>query len=340
MEKTQLEISWGTAARFLLVAVAFLALYYFRGLIALFLSAAVIAAAIEAPASLLMRRKWPRFAAVTIIYITGIIITFGLLYFVVPVIASQAEGTLAALVVFIKTLPLPSSLLPSIYELRLKEVLSSIGSLGKGAEQALTIVSGIFGGLFNLILVFALSYYLSVQEGWVEKTLRVLAPPRYENYLIDLWKRAEKKIGRWFYAQIVLSFVVGVPVFIGLRLIGVEYALLIGIIAAALEIMPVAGPIVAGAIAFLIAAQQGIDLGVYTIILFVVVQQLENNIFVPMVMRRSTGLNPAVVIFALLVGAKLAGFWGIVIAVPLTAAASEFWIDLEKRRHLLPDENP
>jgi predicted PurR-regulated permease PerM len=330
MEKTSLDITWASIARFSIVAIGVAALYFLRGYIALFLSAAVIAAAVEAPASLLMKRKWPRFASVTLVYLSGLAAFFGILYFVVPVLAAQVEDTLQSLLTVAQHLRLP--FFPSVPELIFQHIPDALSSIGKNAGYAFSFFTGIVGGLLNAVLVLVVSYYLALQEGWVEKTIRVLAPVRYEEYLLALWKRSERKIGKWFYAQIILSVVVATPVFLGLQFLGVPYALLLAIIAGALEIVPMAGPIISGLIAFVVAVQQGLNLGLYTILLFVLVQQIENHVFVPLLMRRSIGLNPVVIIFSLLVGGALAGFWGIVIAVPVAAAASEFFLDLEKRR--------
>lgn len=330
MEKTTLDITWASVARFFIVGIGFAALYFFRGYIALFVSAAVIAAAIDAPASLLIRRRIPRFVAVTVVYFLGLALVFGTLSFMVPILTSQLEDTVQTFLVTLQKLQLP--FLPSVTDLLFGTSTNVLASLSNGAGQAFSFFTGVLGGLFNTILVLVISYYLALQEGWVSKTLRVLAPTKHEEYLIDLWKRSERKIGRWVYAQIILSVAVAVPVFIALQIMGVKYALLLAIIAGMLEIVPIAGPIISGLFAFVIAVQQGLNLGIYTIVLFVAVQQLENHFLVPMVMRRSLGLNPVVVIFSLLVAGTLAGFWGIVIAVPLAAAASEFYMDLEKRR--------
>lgn len=332
MEKTSLDITWASIARFFIAAIGVAALYFFRTYVALFLSAAVIAAAVEAPASALMRRRWPRFASVTFVYLTGLAAFVGILYFVVPVITSQVEDTIQSVLTIAQHLRLP--FFPSVPELLFQNIPDVLSSIGKNAGQAFSFFTGILGGLLNAVLVLVVSYYLALQEGWVEKTIRVLAPSRYEEYLMALWKRSERKIGKWFYAQIILSVVVATPVFLGLKLLGVPYALLLALIAGALEIVPMAGPIVSGLIAFTVAVQQGFDLGLYTVLLFVLVQQIENHVFVPILMRRSIGLNPVVVIFSLLAGGALAGFWGIVIAVPLAAAASEFFLDLEKRKGL------
>jgi len=333
----KLEISWESILRFFAVGAALLILYYFRDLIAVFVSAAIIATAVDAPVSFLMKFRIPRFAAVTLVYLAGLAVIAGTFYFLAPIIVSQVQDMIRVIVDFLNRLRV-SVIIPNlrdILQIFSNNISGVLPSIGQGTGQALAFFSGIIGSALYAILVFIVSFYLALQEKWVDKVLRLIAPSRYEDYLINLWSRSERKIGRWFYAQIMLALVVGVPVYISLSIMGVNYALILGMVAAVFEIVPVVGPVFAGIIAFIIAVHQGLDLGIYTVILFVAIQQLENHIFVPMLMKKSLGLNPVVVIFSLLVGAKLAGFWGVIIAVPIAAAASEFFLDLEKRRNIV-----
>jgi predicted PurR-regulated permease PerM len=207
-------------------------------------------------------------------------------------------------------------------------------ALGGGAGQVFTFLSGAAGLLFGAILVLVVSFYIALQEKWVENSLRTLAPRRYEEYLIGLWKRTERKIGRWFYAQMILSSLVGTLTFVGLSIVGIQHAALIALITAAFSIVPIAGSLFAGIIAFIVAVQQGLDLGIYTIILFVLIQQLEAYALSPLLHKRALGLNPVMVVFAILIGTRIAGFWGIIIAIPLAAAIAEFWSDIDERRQL------
>ncbi len=330
MEKNLLDISWGSVIRFFIVGILVAAIYAFRTYLAVFISAAIIAAAIEAPASILIRYRLPRFASVTLVYLIGLAILLSIFYFALPILINQLENTLRLFLGMLKHLRLP--ILPSIPDIIFQNIPATLSSIGQNAGSAFLFFTNILGGLFNSILVLVISYYLALQEGWVEKTIRLLSPSRYEEYLISLWKRSEQKIGKWFYAQIILSVVVATPVFLGLTFLNVPYALILSLIAGALEIVPMAGPIISGIIAFLVAIQQDLELGIYTIILFALVQQIENHVFVPLLMRRSIGLNPVAVILSLLAGGTFAGFWGVLVAVPLLAAASEIYHDIESQR--------
>jgi predicted PurR-regulated permease PerM len=114
--------------------------------------------------------------------------------------------------------------------------------------------------------------------------------------------------------------------------LGVNYALFLGILAALLEIIPFVGPIFSGAVAVLVALSDSSILALYTLLLFVAIQQLESHLVIPVIMRRAVGVHPVVVLMSLLLGAKLAGFLGIVVAVPTAVILQEFLDDWSLRR--------
>jgi predicted PurR-regulated permease PerM len=125
-------------------------------------------------------------------------------------------------------------------------------------------------------------------------------------------------------------FIVGCLTYIGLYFLGIKYALTLALVAALLEIIPYIGPILAAIPAVILGFAQSPFLALLVILLFVVIQQLENYIIVPQVMKKTVGLNPIVIIIVMLIGAKLAGVIGIILAVPVAAAVAEFLKDIRK----------
>lgn len=333
MNNSLAQISWSGALRFFLVGTGFAALWFLRDIIALILSAIVIAAAVEAPVSTLMRKKWPRFAAVSLVYLTGLVALFMVFYIAVPMIISQTRDLAGTLLGTLRGLQV-QLLAPGLENFlnNIAENFTAIfPAIGRGAGQVLTFLSGAAGMAFGAILVLVISFYLSLQDGWVKKSLAALAPKQHEEYLSNLWKRTERKIGRWLYAQAIISLIVGALVFIVLSFLRVESALILAILAGVFNIVPIAGSLAAGLIAFLVAIQQGFAIGIYTLVLFVIVQQLEAYVLSPAIQRKAIGLSPIMIIFSLLVGVRVAGFWGFIIAIPLAAAVSEIYIDFERR---------
>jgi predicted PurR-regulated permease PerM len=171
-----------------------------------------------------------------------------------------------------------------------------------------------------------------VQERGVENFIRMIIPKHNEEYTIGLWKRVERKLGLWMQGQLLLGVVIGTVVFAGLSIIGVPYALLLGIIAGVFEIVPVVGPIFSAFIGVIVALMIDPVLAILTLIFYIIVQQVENNILVPLLMKKMTGLNPIVIIVSLLIGWELGGILGMLIAVPLATIVSELLDDYAKSK--------
>ena len=192
--------------------------------------------------------------------------------------------------------------------------------------------ASIFGGAFSLVLIVILSFYLSVQEKGIEKFIRLTSPLRYEKYVLDVWQRSKKKLGGWVKAQLLLGVLVGVLVFLGLTILGVKYALMLAVLAAIFEVIPIFGPVLAAIPAILIAFLQSPMLALAALILYVIVQQFENHLIYPTVMKKATGVPPLIIILAILVGGKLGGIFGILLAVPLTVILMELLTDWAKKK--------
>ena len=211
-----------------------------------------------------------------------------------------------------------------------KSFESYVPIIGSGAIGA---GSSLFGGAIMFILLIVISFYLSVQEHGIEKFLRIITPLEHETYILDLWKRAQRKIGRWLQGQFLLGVLVGVMVFLMLMILNVPHASILALLAAVFEIIPIFGPIMAAIPAIAIASLQSTTLGLLVLGLFVIVQQIENHLIYPLVVRKTIGVPPLLVVLAVVVGAKLGGFFGILLSVPIAAVLVEFLNDISARKY-------
>ena len=192
-----------------------------------------------------------------------------------------------------------------------------------------TTLSGIFGGIVGLSLVLVLAFYMVVQEEEALRWFKNFLPDEHQQFVTRLLKEVQTKFGHWLLGQLALSVIIGVLYYIGLRLLGVEGALVLAILGAFTEFIPYLGPILGGIPAVLVATSQSPTLGLLTLLLYVVIQQLENQIIVPKIMEKAVGISPVVSIVALLVGAELFGVPGAILAIPVATALSvgamELW---------------
>ena len=340
MEKKLIDISFWTMVKATIIVVLVAAFWYLRDVVTMVLLAIVIASAIEPAARWFGKYKIPRVWGVIIVYLFTISVLFSVVYFLIPPLLGDVLDFATSLPDFIEEGFSPQSPLFSLFPSlpgALKEIISdfaislqqSIPEITSGVASA---TSTIFGEVFSVILMGVISFYLAVQEKGIENFLRIVTPLQHEEYTIGLWRRSQKKIGRWLQGQLLLGLLVGIFVFLGLTILGVKYALSLAILSGVFEIIPVFGPVMAAIPAVAIALLQSPVLGLSTLGLYVIVQQFENHLIYPLVVRKTVGVPPLLVIIAIIVGGKLAGIYGIILSVPLAAVLIEFLNDLAERK--------
>jgi len=176
---------------------------------------------------------------------------------------------------------------------------------------------GFFTNFLALLMILVISFYLLIERKHLLPLLEAIMEDKIAHKAFKIVEKVEERLGFWVRGQLALGTIVGIMTFIGLTFLGVPYALPLALIAAVLEIIPSIGPIISTVPAALVALATSPLLALATIALFFLIQQIENNLIVPKVMQKAVGLNPLVTIVALLIGAKLMGILGAILAVPI-----------------------
>ena len=339
-----LHISTGTIIRFIAVLVAVAALYAIRDILFSLTFAVIIASAVEPAIEWMSLRRVPRILGVIILYLAGAVMFFFLVYLILPLLLEELhtfsvaypriEEEIRVGIAHAGAFPVFSLLgtnIEGIFAIPAQYVEELGGGFAAGASAA-------FGGLFSFLLVIVFSFYLAAQENGIEKFLRLITPLRHESYVLDLWDRSQRKLGRWLRTQMLLGAIVGVLIFFGLTILGIGNAFFFAVLAAIFEIIPVVGPILAAVPGVTAAFLVNPYLGLVATLFYVVIQQIESHVIVPVVMRRTVDLSPLIVVLALLAGGKLGGVFGILLAVPMTAILAELLNDWDKKkRSLMPE---
>lgn len=336
-----------------LIALLFLVAYILSDLLLVILASVLLAAAISPAAKWFSKRKVPRIVGVLIVY-AGMLFSFAFVfYFLLIPLFQETFSFVRSLPNYFETLegwaPLVeegnsyknSSLFADLTgDFSISNIIDqtreTLVGLGQGFVNALFTL---FGGVLNFILIVVLSFYLSVQENGVAKFLRLVTPDKKEAYVLDLWRRAEIKIGYWMQGQLILAVIVAVLVYLCLTLLGIPHALLLAVLAGMFELIPVFGPILAAVPAIAIAMMEGgnfmgpgLAIGLVITGLYVIIQQFESQLIYPLVIRKVVGLSPIIVILALIAGYYLGGFLGVILSVPIAAVVLEFLDDVQKRK--------
>ncbi|HEX8946805.1 MAG TPA: AI-2E family transporter [Candidatus Paceibacterota bacterium] len=343
-----ISITSGTIVTAFVIGVVAYALWLLRDLVLLIVTALVLASAVRPGVLFFMRYKLPRAIAVFLMYLIVFGGLFGFIYLFLPPLLGEVGSFISSIPHYLQgvSLPIPFNVSDAVNYLSTNP--SSVSGAGASLIQALFTVKDaltstsagavrllavVFGGLFSLVFVIVLSFYFAVQEEGIEDFLRTITPLPQEEYVISLWRRAQKKIGRWMQGQIMLSLLVGVLVYLGLLIIGVPYALLLGLFTAIMEIIPVFGSFIAAVPAVAVAfSSGGAALGFIVAGLYIIVNQFEAHLIYPLVVKKIVGVPPLLVIVAMVAGGELAGFLGVLLSIPLAAILQEFVADLDKGR--------
>jgi len=327
-KNTTLEISGASILKVLGILLGLWFFYIIRDIVAIIFVSLVIAAALSPTVDRFTKGKIkiPRVLAVIFIYLILLSVISGIIYFVVPPMVGQLQQLTETLPSYFKTF---SNLIVSLKDASTngwvntsQESLTSISNfLGGLIDNVFSRTIGFFNGAAALAMIFILTLYFILDEDGIKKFFVSLFPTRQKTRIITIASKIGLKLGGWLRGQIILAIAVGVIVYIGLTLMQIPYALTLAITAAVLEIIPIIGPIISAIPAILIAFTISPTTALMITVFYILVQELENKLLVPKVMQHSVGLNPVTIIIIILIGAKLMGIIGILLAVPIASVA-------------------
>ena len=309
------------------ILLAFWVFYIIRDVLLMILAAVIIAFAIEPLAHRLRAYKIPRGVSVVIVYLIFIGLLAGAITLILPAFAEQTTQLANQIPEVVRGIEEKVGVIPGLDPQALVPQLQrGLSALGDNITNVSTTVfqqtRSIFSGIFSLVFVFIIAFYLVIEEDALKKVFRFVVPRHHMAYVELVLDRIQKKLGRWVVAQVFLGIVVGLSVGVLLWTFGVKYAFTLGLIAGLLEVFPVIGPLISGIIGTLLALSQSFTLGLIALAVYILVQQAENNFLIPKIMHKATGLNPLVTLLAVLLGGRLAGFVGVILAVPVATIIS------------------
>ncbi|MFA5126741.1 MAG: AI-2E family transporter [Patescibacteria group bacterium] len=323
------SISNGTIGRIVLWILILAFIFIIRDVLALFFVAIILAAAFDPWIDWLDNKKIPRSLSIICVYVLFIFIVGGVIYLLTGPIIEQIKDIARAFPSFyysinhvLQNFQNAGGLTnPAIGSFSLGEVTRWLTSATSGIFG---FVSSLFGGIVGFFSVLVMTFYLTAEEDRLKKFICQLAAPSRRSQVGKLVDGIQQRIGYWFRGQIVLSLAIFIAVYIGLSILHVKYALLLAILAGILEIIPFLGPWIAAILGVFFAFMDSPMKALWVALLYFAIQQLENQLLVPKVMGKSTGLNPIIVILAVLAGARLGGIIGALLAIPITSALSVY----------------
>ncbi len=326
-----------TSLTIIKVLAILLLLYFFfviKDVLILFFISLVFSSALDPWVDWLKKKKIPRGISVLGIYLIVFAVLATVLYLIMPPIIKEVNDLANNFPSYFESLVSKFSAFRD-YSIKfglldnIKESLNLMASyLQNTASGVFTTVVNIFGGIFSLILILVLTFYMVVEESAMKKLVWSVAPEKHQPYLMQLINRMQLKMGYWLRGQLILALSLSIMIYVGLSILGVIYALILALLVGLFSFIPFMGAILGSIPTVFIAFTQSPLLAVLTVILFYVANFVEDNLLYPKIMQKAVGLNPIISILAMLTGFKLAGVIGAILSIPVTAAVSVFIKDI------------
>ncbi len=303
----KVEISHRTIFFTVLFILAIFLIFQIKEIILLIFVSFILMSALSPAVEYLEKYNLPRPLAIMCIYIillslVGIIGTI-----IIPPLVYQSVKLAGTLPEFINSI-VPNS------NIDLNTLFQQIIPVGEGVVR---VSLGLFSNVLAIVTLLVVTFYLLLDKKKFEDYLADFIGKEAGKQTFVVLTEIETKLGAWVRGELILMSIIGLITYIGLLILRVDYALPLAIFAGLLEIVPIIGPIVSAIPAVLVALSTSWGLAVVVITLYTLIQQFENHLIVPTVMRRAVGLPPLVTILALMVGSRLAGVGGALLSVPI-----------------------
>lgn len=344
-----INITTATIIKTILILILLWFLIFIRSIIGVFLVSLLLTAALKPMVDWMEKRKIPRGLGLSLLYLAFFAIISLTLILTIPPLIHQTKQLAENFPAYW------DKIIAGIGSFRdfssQHGLLENINRIASSFENNLTNFAGnifgtitsIFGGVAAFIFILVIAFYMTMEKNATERIVNVIIPKIYQEKILDLSRKLEIKIGLWVRGQIVLMIIIGTAAFIGLSILGVNYALILGLVAGLTEIVPYLGPILGAIPAVFIAFAQSPYKALAVIILYFIIQELENDLIVPKIMEKAVGLNPLISLFALLIGVKVAGILGVLLSIPVATSLiviiKEFYPDINWRKKKKPNHS-
>lgn len=318
MRFKELDISTQIILKVIIAGLALVFLWMIRDVILILLLALVAASAMEPMADYFNKHKIPRAVSVLTVYVLVFSLIAAIIYLMVPLVGEQFKNLRDNLPGYINKLQEMFGA-GTAFNLSLNDVLDRLASAFQGGELV-SRTFGVFSGFFTFITVLVVSFYLVAEEKGMKRFVADLVPEKQQEFTLSLIAKVQKKIGMWVLGQVILSISIFILALAGLLILGIPNSLILALLAGALEIIPYIGPFISAVPAVLIAFVYNPPLALAVALMYLIIQKIEGYVLVPKIMEKTVGVSPLVIVVAVLVGFKLAGVAGLLLAVPIASA--------------------
>ena len=278
-----------------------------------------IATALE-PIVQFLERRIPRGIAIVLVYLLVVGLAIGIGFIVIPPLVRQAQlvgDRVPELVARAK------GYLQNLNFVDIGTITDTLTSELVGLSSAIVSLPIFIGSsLFDFVVILFISIYWLLQTPSMRAFILSLFSATQRDDASEVLAKMGSSMGGYIRGSVITGFITGSMTYLGMLIIGIDYAVVLGLISGVFELIPVVGPILSGVIIVIFALLQAPQLAIFALLYIIAMQQIENHILVPNIMRSQTNISPLIVMLALLAGAELQGLLGALVAIPLVGALS------------------
>lgn len=304
---TKVEISHRTIIFTVLFLAGLWLVYLIKDILFLLFISFIFMCALRPLVDLLERLRIPRIISIVFVYIL-IFVLFGFSFAgAIPSLVLQTTRLVQELPVFV------TKVLPQ-WNIDVGAITQQIAPI---SENIVKVTVGFFSNLITTVTVLVFTFYFLLERKHADLLLGNMVGEEAAGRVVSVLRDVEQRLGSWVQGELILMTIIGIFSYIGLTILRVDFALPLAIIAGLLEAVPMIGPIISAVPAILVALASSQFLALSVVALYFIIQQIENNVIVPFVMKRSVGLPPLLTILSLMIGGRLGGITGAVLSVPV-----------------------
>jgi predicted PurR-regulated permease PerM len=311
-----------------LIVIGLVALGAAAGSVLLLLFIAILLASALEPVVGTLRDRLPlgRGSTILVVYIGFFVSVLGLAFIVLPAAIKQAEDIIASLPPFFEQAQAwAANLRPAALSRSVSALIASVAGILKpppppDPDTVVEVGAAVAEAAVWLATLLTIVFFWLLEHARVQRYVLAFVSADARAGARDAWNEIESRLGLWVRGQLILMGSIGVATTITYTLLGLPGAVLLGLIAALTEAIPIVGPLLGAIPAVLVAATVSPELAVIVAVIYLILQFIEGSVLVPMVMRNTVGISPLLVFVSLLIGGAIGGIVGALLAVPVAAS--------------------
>ena len=330
----KLEISFDTILKIGLAILFFYFFYLVRDILIFIFFGSIISILFNPAIDFLEEKRIPRALATIFVYLLFFSILGFLIYNLAPFFVLEFQQISQ---VFSQSF---QKVLPFLKFVGFEKV-ETVDEFNKALQEwiktsSLSIVGAVtsfFGGIFSTLTILSLAFFFSFEKEEIEKKFLNFLPPKHRSEIISLFEEVQKKVSGWFGVRILSCLFVGLLTFLACFLLKINYAFLLSFLAGFLEFIPVLGPVLTALILLIFTALESFWKAIFLFVAFFLIQQIEGNILTPILAKKIIGLPSVFILISIMIGGKLFGFLGMILAIPLFGFLFEFFSDFLRKQY-------